>query len=240
VHIFALQGFTSKFFLAINIVLWTISIELALYILYPLFYYLRLKYSLNHALAFTFLVSCISIGYFYTKSDVALYQRYCVFNLWFAWCCGAFLADKKILNGDDLKKPVYKIMYSIICVAFVLVKIIDLPKLAIIDYQLSILIWTVPLLFLINKEKWLSQKNSIFLKILGAIGLSSYSLYLFHAPLIALKNFCVHEYLPVKLQPVGIVIGIFIIPVITWFSYKYIERPFMMKKVKKQKPLVNA
>jgi peptidoglycan/LPS O-acetylase OafA/YrhL len=150
--------------------------------------------------------------------------------MWFAWCCGAFLADKKMLNEGDFKKPVYRIIYALVLVAFIIIQVFDLPQLAIVDYQVKILLWTAPLLFLISKEKWFSNQKSIFIKLLSLIGLSSYSLYLFHAPLIELKNFLGHEYLPSKLQPVGVITGFLIIPAITWLTYKYIEKPFMAKK----------
>jgi len=237
VHLFLLQGFTVNYFNTVNVVLWTISIELAFYILYPIFYYLRRKFSLDYALLFTLIVSCTSIIYFSAKSSTTLPELYCVFNIWFAWCCGAYLADKKVLNSRDLKKTVYKIIYAIIFVAFFLLKTPGLSKFLIIDYQFNILIWTAPLLFLLDKEKWLSGSRSLFIKILAAIGLSSYSLYLLHKPLSLLKNFCAHQFLPSKLQPAAVFIGILIIPVITWFSYKYIEKPFMAKK---RKTLLNA
>ena len=107
VHLFSLQGFTVPYFNTINVVLWTISIELAFYAIYPVFYFIRFKYSLNYALLFTLIVTCISIGWFQISGNITVAQRFCVFNLWFAWCCGAFLADKKMLNPDDLKRPVY-------------------------------------------------------------------------------------------------------------------------------------
>ena len=47
-HIFLLQGFTVAYFNTINVVLWTISVEMAFYILYPVFYYLRSRFSLNY------------------------------------------------------------------------------------------------------------------------------------------------------------------------------------------------
>src|ERR1700743_3278168 len=53
IHLFSLQGFTTTYFNTINVVLWTISIELAFYAIYPLFYFVRLRYSLNYALIFT-------------------------------------------------------------------------------------------------------------------------------------------------------------------------------------------
>jgi len=229
VHLFSLQGFTVTYFNTINLVLWTISIELAFYAIYPLFYYVRFKYTLNYALLFTLLVSCLSITYF-TITGFSLPQRFCVFNLWFAWCCGAFLADKKVLNPGDLKQPVYRVMYLIIAIAFICLNFIP-NNLSIIFDQFNVLIWTAPMLFILSKEDWLLQhKNSWIIKIAAAIGLSSYSLYLMHEPLIAIKNFMVHKYFPGWFQPVGVVAGIFIIPLITWFSYCYIEKPFIPKK----------
>ena len=65
---------------------------------------------------------------------------------------------------------------------------------------------------------------------MAAIGLSSYSLYLLHGPLIALKNFLAHKYLPQQVQLPALVLGIFIIPLITWYSFKFIEKPFISRK----------
>jgi peptidoglycan/LPS O-acetylase OafA/YrhL len=43
VHLFVLQGFSVTYFNSINLVLWTITIEICFYILYPLWYYIRTK-----------------------------------------------------------------------------------------------------------------------------------------------------------------------------------------------------
>jgi peptidoglycan/LPS O-acetylase OafA/YrhL len=231
VHIFLLQGFTG-YFNSINVVLWTITIEMAFYFLYPFFYYLRLKFSLDHAIITTLIISATSITYFSGKGNSSLAQFYCVFNLWFAWCCGAYIADKIAFCPKDLNKTIYKIIYAAILLVFIGLKFYKPAELGIINYQVNILIWTAPLLFLINKEHWLEKRQTYFLKILMAIGLSSYSLYLFHEPLISLKNYLVHEYLPAKLQFAGVFIGIFFIPVVTWFCYLYLEKPFISKKRK--------
>jgi peptidoglycan/LPS O-acetylase OafA/YrhL len=231
-HLFALQGFTKEYFNTVNVVLWTITIEMAFYILYPVFYYLRLKFSLTYAMIFTLLISGISIAYFSSQIAISLPQYYCVFNLWFAWCCGAFLADKQAFNKQVFEKGIYRTFYLLIIVAFILIKVYFPANRSIIAYQLNILIFTAPLVFLINKEDWLMRRPSIIQKILIAIGVSSYSLYLFHEPLIAIKNYLVHQYLPSKLQPAGVLMGILIIPFITWLSYRYIEKPFIAKKRK--------
>jgi peptidoglycan/LPS O-acetylase OafA/YrhL len=236
-HLFLLQGFTITYFNSINVVLWTISIEMAFYILYPIFYYVRQRFSLNHAVLFALLVSCFSIIYFSLQANISNPERFCVFNIWFAWCCGAFLADKMVFKATDLKRPACIIIYSVVLLAFVLLKVYPQPQLVVITYQLDILIWMAPMILLLQNESWFSGKKNLPVKILGTIGLSSYSLYLFHYPLIALKNYWAHQFLPAKFQPAGVLIGFLIIPVITWFSYLYIERPFMAKK---RKILVNV
>jgi len=230
VHLFSLQGFTVAYFNSINVVLWTISIELAFYAIYPLFYYVRFKYNLNYALLFTFIISCISIAYFQINGHITIAERFCVFNLWFAWCCGAFLADKKMLNPGDLKQPVYLVFYLVICVIFACLKYFP-TGLFIMSDQFSILMWTAPMLFIISKENWFRKHKSLWvIRIGAAIGLSSYSLYLLHEPLIYLKNFAAHEFLPARLQMPAMILGLFIIPVITWYSFKFIEKPFISRK----------
>jgi peptidoglycan/LPS O-acetylase OafA/YrhL len=207
------------------------------YIIYPVFYYLRKRFSPDKALFITFIVSCTSITYFSIFSDLSLTYRYFILNIWFAWCCGAYLADKAKSDTNDLNRPVYKFIYAIIFMAFILFNFTGLSKFIIIGYQFNILVWTAPLVLLLRTEPWLARKRNLLVKIIAMIGLSSYSLYLLHLPLIATKNYLVHAFLPYKLQLPGAFIGVFLIPVIAWFSYQYFEKPFMARK---PEPVVNA
>lgn len=229
VHLFALQGLSATYFNTINVVLWTITIELEFYIIYPIFYYLRRRFGLNTATIFTLFVSAISIAYFLYKGDMSYQRRYCVFNIWFAWCAGAYLADKNLIEPGSLKKIVYPAIYVLILIAFYLTKYLP-DEFIIITYQLRILIWTAPLMITIGCETWFRKwKHLWIVRVLAGVGLSSYSLYLFHEPLTNFKNIIIHKYFPVSLQPVLLVAGIFVIPVITWCSYKYIEIPFISR-----------
>ncbi len=230
IHLFCLQGFSINYFNTINLVLWTITIEIAFYIIYPLFYYLRLKLSLNWALIATFIVSCLNIFYFSLQKNISLPQYYWVGNIWFAWCCGAYIADKLAFDPVAFKSAFFKIAYCLIALLFISFEYFQISYLSIVGYQLKIIIWTAPLIYVISKEDWLSRQKSIFLKIITGIGLSSYSLYLLHEPLTSLKNYLVHCILPVQLQKTGVVIGVMIIPLITWLSYCYIEKPFLIKR----------
>jgi peptidoglycan/LPS O-acetylase OafA/YrhL len=228
-HAFALQGFTVLYFNSINVVLWTISIELAFYLIYPIFYNIRLKYSLNKALLFSLIISGTSILFFSVKGQLLLPDRLNVFNLWFAWCCGAYLADKITFNNADLNNPLFIIIYLVIVCAFLALTFVP-NNLPIVHDQLAILLWTAPLVLLINKETWLQSHNNILLRVIAKIGLSSYSLYLLHEPLLVLKNYLSHKFLPAQLQFSGMFTGAMVIPLIAWYSFIYIERPFTVRK----------
>ena len=230
VHLFCLQGFTVKYFLYINLVLWTISVEMAFYMIYPVFYFIRLKYSLNSALIFAFFISAICIAYFSVQKNVSLAQFYWVGNIWFSWCCGAFIADKLFFDPKAFNKPLFKVIYILIVALFISFLLLNVSYLSILTYQLKILLWSAPLIYLLSKESWLQKQKSLLLNVIVCIGLSSYSLYLLHMPLILFKNYIVYAYLPPRLQLPGLILGVIIIPFIAWFSYRLIEKPFIIKK----------
>ena len=232
VHLFCLQGFTWKYFLGINLVLWTISVEIAFYLIYPVFFYVRKKYSLNAAMCFSFIISAITISFFILTKNFAAPQFYCFSNIWFSWCCGAFLADKLYFNSKSLNNWQSLVTYLVIFIAFLAFTSLHafyISAIGLIGYQLKILIWTGPLIFLISKEQWLQKQNSVIINTIRAIGISSYSLYLLHEPLIIFKNFVVNAYLSPKIRIVGFIIGIIMIPALTWLHYYYIEKPFLTK-----------
>lgn len=230
VHLFCFQGFSVQYFNSINLVLWTITVEIALYIIYPIFFFIRFKKSLKLALIVVLFVSGLNVLYFTVQKNITLPERYWVFNIWFSWCSGAFIADKLYFNANALEKPQFKIIYLLIVVLYAACFFIRPNVIDIIIYQLRILIWTGPLVFLLSKENWLRKRDSLIIKVLTYVGLSSYSLYLLHEPLITLKNFLVHTLVPNDLQVVGYIFGILSIPCLAWLNYRYVEQAFIEKK----------
>ncbi|RYE40128.1 MAG: hypothetical protein EOP48_25020 [Sphingobacteriales bacterium] len=93
------------------------------------------------------------------------------------------------------------------------------------------LIFIAVLYAFIKAESFFVKYKTIF-KIPVLLGVSSYSLYLLHEPLISLKNYLVHEYLPLSLQKAFVLVGIMIIPVLTHISYMLFEKPFIGSKSK--------
>lgn len=230
VQLFCLQGFTLPYFNTINFVLLTISVEVAFYLIYPLFYYLRNRFSLNYAMLLVLGITVVNITFFSFQKSPSLPQFFWVGNLWFAWCSGAFIADKIYFDSEVINNTRYKVYYLIILLLFVLSFFNDYSFLSIPFYQFKILIWTGPLAYIISKEEWLQKHNNFFIKVLTYIGLSSYSLYLLHEPLILLKNYLINLYLTKNLKIPFLIISIFIIPYITWLNYCFVEKPFIGKK----------
>lgn len=230
-HLFLLQGFSQHYFNTINLVLWTISIEAALYILYPVFYYIKLNFSLNRALLFSFLVSATSIVIISTFTGNSLPLRYCVFNIWFAWCCGAWMADNYMFNRVVFKNKLINISYVFI-IAFALFAGLSKSVPQVITDQINIISWCGPLLWILRMEPILSQSKNIILRLIVNIGLSSYSLYLLHQPLLYLKNYLVHTYFQVSLQPFLVALGVVVILPVAYINFLYFEKPFM-KQAKK-------
>lgn len=228
IHLFVLQGFYEKSFNSINLVFWTISIELAFYILYPIFFYLRKKYRLKSSLTIIFITSITSIIVIGNFENITLVERYLVTNLWFGWCMGAFIADRLFLNSEFKWGKFLSILYPMIAILYLMVHLNKLPYL--ITDSLNILLWIGPLVYICSLENWLRKHYSLPICLLTSLGLLSYSLYLLHQPLIALKNFVILRYFPSSLSPLLQVLGLPAIIMICWLHYLKIEKPFMSKK----------
>lgn len=229
-HIFILQGFSENYFNTINKVLWTITVELVLYIAYPLFYYIYKRFSINTALAFAAAVTIISILIFTFKNgELKLPQRYFFTNLWFAWCFGAWLCEIYLKKPIYFKTSYWHIINVVLFILFFLSFFFSWDRDVLVKSILYICFWAPVLIYLILNEHYF-LKFRRWLKIPIALGLSSYSLYLFHDPLIMIKNYCIHLFIPEQFQFFSMVLSIFIIPLLCYWCYLFIEKRFMNVK----------
>ncbi|KQC02427.1 acyltransferase [Pedobacter sp. Hv1] len=228
IHLFNLQGLSIKYFSTINIVLWTITIEMFFYLFYPLFNSIQHRYNVSKALLFSAVISIISISYFQlSKSELSLPQQYLFSNLIFSWCFGAWICDTHLKNPAYFKTQKWIITSLIIIVLFIISNYFSWKNDVLIKYNLKILICAPILVLFISKEKYF-QRYKKWLTIPIAIGISSYSLYLFHVPLIYLKNFVIIHYVHVEYRSVIMVIGILTIPAISYCCYRLLENPFII------------
>ncbi len=227
-HFFTLQGYSVTYFNSINLVLWTITVEIAFYLVYPVYYYIQLKYSSNSALLFSAIISCCSILLFYiTSPDMNPPKYYLFTNLWFGWCLGAWICNQVMEQPSYFKSARWYIISFILLLVFVFVFLFNWTNDLLIKNIVYTIIWAPLLVWLLSKEGFLESHKKL-LKIPLMIGLSSYSLYLLHEPLINLKNYLIHLTGNSQLRLILMIISIFLIPAIAYLSYLLFERPFMI------------
>ncbi|KXU87556.1 acyltransferase [Paraburkholderia monticola] len=116
VNLFSLQGVAGKTY-GSNGALWTLSLEVQFYAIYPLLFALRRRIGMNAALG---LVAAINLAsaYVLERHDLQFFTSY-----WFSWMLGAWIADAKARSAREARAPavLYVLAAALIaagCVAF--------------------------------------------------------------------------------------------------------------------------
>ncbi len=230
VHFLVGQGFSSTYFNTINLILWTITIEIAFYIIYPLYYYMNRRFNANKALLFSLVITIISNLLFYLLEDEqTIPQKFFFTNIWLGWCYGAWLCDQYFRNQPFFKSSKWLLIVVLTICAYAGFMFTDLENNITLKMIFDIIIWSPILIFLIRQEKYLIKIEK-YLKIPIAIGLSSYSLYLLHMPLILIKNKLIMNIENNTLHLLAMFFGTLLIPLICYFNYRIIEIPFLRLK----------
>lgn len=226
IHLFVFQGFSNTYFNTINVVLWTITVELAFYLLYPVYFYLKQRSGLFNTLAILSIVSLVSIIITsYLKQNGGLAYHYFPINLFASWCLGCALCNLKTTE-PFLKKFIYA--FVLVSVPFILLSIFYKGAEIISIYNLRIIGSGILLLLFLSADKLIKKLPNLF-KPLQLIGLSSYSLYLLHEPLILLKGYAVNNLFNGSNKNISHIVGIFIIFFLCHIAYLYIEKPILNK-----------
>lgn len=230
VHLFIAQGFFESYFNTINLVLWTITVEVMFYLIYPLYYYLNKRLNSHQTLLISLLITSISILWFSTSEyELTLPQQFSFTNLWFGWCFGAWLCDQYFREPKFFKSIYWTLTVGIIISLFFSLQFISFKNDILLKNIVYILVWGPFLILFIQQEKYLAKVKR-WLTIPVAIGLSSYSLYLLHVPLISIKNFLINNFIPQNYQSLTMIIGTLLIPIICFLNYKLVEIPFIKMK----------
>jgi peptidoglycan/LPS O-acetylase OafA/YrhL len=201
--------------------LWSIPVEVELYIVYPLLLWIHLRFGMRAALFFT--VACTAFGWafflFGWANPWGSFFRYAVM-----WNAGAWLAERYV--GGNL--PRWTVWHGVaMCGVFVLSMLAGLAGLK--DYLLSygwafssfLLLW-----WALGPGQGFFHRRSVWLRCLGFCGVVSYSIYLLHFPLFRMAGAVWQECFGAKPQSflVPTVAVAMVVPA-AWIFYRWIEEP---------------
>jgi peptidoglycan/LPS O-acetylase OafA/YrhL len=96
VNLFSLQGVAGKTY-GSNGALWTLSLEVQFYLLYPLLFAARRRFGFNAVLAGVALVNVVS-ALTLERHDVIVFTSY-----WFSWMLGAWIAEVRLRGSDGFR-----------------------------------------------------------------------------------------------------------------------------------------
>jgi peptidoglycan/LPS O-acetylase OafA/YrhL len=157
VNLFSLQGVAGKTY-GSNGALWTLSLEVQFYAIYPLLFALRRRLGMTPLLALVALVNIVS-AYVLERHDLQFFTSY-----WFSWTLGAWIADARAQKASAMdtrraSNGLYAIQLWALGFAFYLYKALDRGAVA-----------------------------TPVARVLSRFGDFSFSLYLIHLPIFVLLS----------------------------------------------------
>ena len=180
-HILMVYNFDDKYLSGINGAFWSLAVEFQLYLIYPVFLFLRRRIGIRRSLIIILLVS-LSLRFRMLMSEYEFgrtpsnVEGSFPLLLWFDWALGCYLAEaysqgKKVFNLSNLS-------VSLFTLGFFLFSTFKPASTLLFTYSSAIVAISL------EKYIWSSRKISLFEKMLIPLGLCSYSFYLWHFPLI--------------------------------------------------------
>ncbi len=220
-HIFMVQNYTTGP-LSSNGALWTLPVELELYIAFPFVFMILKKWGNMVLIAFTGFVSILSLilfikGIYWLGSNFAMY--------WVVWCSGVLLA-KAYANGN-LRKP--SILLAVTALLSLSVAVIaqvqgtPSPYLELLfGYFYLVLLWYA----ITTEQYWNHLLPAFLVRVFTILGTCSFSLYLIHKPIFKLCGILWVDQFGGK--PVNFLIPLafsLLMVVVAWGFYLVIEAP---------------
>jgi peptidoglycan/LPS O-acetylase OafA/YrhL len=177
VNLFSLQGVAGKTY-GSNGALWTLSLEVQFYAVYPLLFALRRRLGMNVVLALVAVVNLASV-YVFERHDLQFFTSY-----WFSWTLGAWLADARVRvkPGDASASWTWqpKLIAAVLavsgCVAFHF------------GQYGAFQLWALGFAFYLYKALDDRKTGTPTLRFLARFGDFSFSLYIIHLPIFVLLD----------------------------------------------------
>ncbi len=178
VNLFSLQGVAGKTY-GSNGALWTLSLEVQFYAIYPLLFALRRRIGMTPVLIAVALVNIVS-AYVLERHDIQFFTSY-----WFSWTLGAWIADSKASSAmaKGATRVVSKWLYAVAaglivagCAAFHF------------GQYGAFQLWALGFAVYLFKALERRATPSPLAGVLARLGDFSFSLYLIHLPIFVLLS----------------------------------------------------
>ncbi len=212
VNLFSLQGVAGKTF-GSNGALWTLSLEVQFYAIYPLLFALRRRLGMTSVLAIVAVVNVVS-AYVLERHDIQFFTSY-----WFSWTLGAWIADAKTRTAPDARSSVW--LY-VLAAAFIALGCAAFHFGQYGAFQL----WAVGFAFYLYKALERRNADTRGARILSRFGDFSFSLYLIHLPIfVLLSSILFRSSLQMSIWPS---FGYMLVAVpVAYVFYRLVELPAM-------------
>ncbi|CAE6753384.1 acyltransferase family protein [Paraburkholderia haematera] len=218
VNLFSLQGVAGKTF-GSNGALWTLSLEVQFYAIYPLLFALRRRLGMTSVLAIVAVINVVS-AYVLERHDIQFFTSY-----WFSWTLGAWIADARARATPDVRSSTW--LY-VLAAAFVALGCAAFHFGQYGAFQL----WAVGFAFYLYKAlerpagDKAHQADGLGMRLLSRFGDFSFSLYLIHLPIfVLLSSILFRSSLQMSIWPS---FGYMLVAVpVAYVFYRLVELPAM-------------
>ncbi|WP_321782763.1 acyltransferase [Paraburkholderia sp. J94] len=208
VNLLSLQGVAGKTY-GSNGALWTLSLEVQFYLLYPLLFAARRRFGFHAVLAAVAAINVVS-ALTLAPHDIVFFTSY-----WFSWMLGAWIAEARLRGSEGFRFawPAAAVFAVAGCAAFHF------------GQYGAFQLWACA--FACYLVKALSRpvaSGGVFLPLFSKLGEFSYSLYLIHLPLfVLLGSLLFRSELQTSIwASFGFTLAV--LPV-AWVFYRLFERP---------------
>lgn len=234
-HALLIHGFSASYFNGINVVLWTISVEAFFYIIYPSW----LKYRLTAGLSRAFLAGTVLSALSCLLSALFLYPyglptRWFFLTTWGGWLFGAMLAETIEEHAAFYKSWRWWLpgIAAWICALWAEASGLYTGRLLILQFPARIYVCAWPLSAIVLLENSLENSGHLlrkFVRLASLVGVSSYSLYLLHEPLISVRNLLQATIHFGHFKFAFQLFWFFVVIQVSWFSYRNLELRFIRR-----------
>jgi peptidoglycan/LPS O-acetylase OafA/YrhL len=228
-HLFLVHNLWEDTLYGTNPSFWSIAVEAQLYLIYPILYWISMRIGWKQTLVVALLCELlIRSAHFSESLNFPQYIRGGPFAYWFSWAIGAYLAESW-LKGVALpfrRIPILLLVagtgvaWLIKPLESYLFLFVSLATVSYISIRLGKISATPPV-------PTLKQKHPL-LKFLGFMGAISYSLYLFHQPLISVQNKIICRVITEDIHALVylffILLSLIPITIFSWVSFNWLEK----------------